>query len=1053
MARVEQTTLQFKVEINGETVKAQKSIKDLKADYRSLRKELELLPKESQAYNDKLKELAKVDAALNDHRQGIREMSKGFSQSSGAASKFSGVLKNVGSSITAAFGPVTLILGAVSALVGITKAAFDAAIEMGNLQEKTNQVTGLIGEDLKNATATASALGKTFEIDVPKGIDAANAAANAYIKPGQEIGDVYTSALDKIGDRLLALPGKGDKFLDQITEYSGKAKEAGLSMDRFFNLVATGINRGVPTDKLIDSIKEFDLRIKNLSKGQREVLESTFGTEFTDKIVQGVESGKITSIEALEEIGDGIKDLGETSAASQKVITELFGGPGEDATARYITLIDGVGESLDSVVDSSNVYIQRKQRLLELEKESALATAELSFQIEGSGQFFQEAGLIIKTFFIDGLASIVEIIRYFPEYFMAATSSGKAWANTIISGIELVLIKLNPLTGLLEKAFGIEIKLPRFDIEDDPFGKVEAQIDADRKAFEERQRQKVLEEQEKTDAAKSLQTLQAERERQKQLQNLTRAEQQKLAQIELEAAKKIEDLKIALMEDGLEKQIAAAKLAAEREIQAVKGSKEQIALQEQLIYQKLQKQIEALRAAEKDKRLKDELKVISDEEKARNDSYKRRIDALKKAHDQEILLITQRALNDVEAGLSVEEADILIKERMLEEARAFLEKRKALEEEFGINDPETSQAIVDDELAAFRAKEEQKLQIRKENWDKTISIAENASSIINSFSDLISANNQRRFDAEIANIQEREAAALKAAGDNEGKKAKIRENFEKQTQRVREQQAKAQQRTAISRAVIDGALAIMRIAADVPKVDFGITTALMIAAQVAATAAQVGVIKSQTFAKGGRLPLNLFSRSDRKPQPGKGGMPKGPSHKEGHIFLVDGRSGNIAGAIEGGEPILSTETYKNNPYLVDKLLDSSMNRGGKNIEDELRDYFFLNKPIPEVLRINTSSEHSTTNIYRKGGLLPGLKSVPVWQDGGLLVDGPTTTPSQAVIESTTAPGVDLGIRDDLKALIEVTKNNRFIMIGEQDAEGLARMMDVMAKEKSNRTLD
>lgn len=1052
MARVEQTTLQFKVEINGETVKAQKSIKDLKKDYRDLRQKLETIPQESQKYNDKLKELAKVDAALTAHRKNIRGISDGFVKNTEGASKFTGVLKKVGSSISSAFGPATLILGAVSYLVGITKAAFDAAIEMGKLQEKTNQVTGLIGEDLKNATATASALGKTFEIDVPKGIDAANAAANAYIKPGQEIGDVYTSALDKIGDRLLALPGKGDEFLDQITEYSGKAKDAGLSMDRFFNLVATGINRGVPTDKLIDSVKEFDLRIKNISKGQREVLEKTFGTEFTDKIVKGVEEGKITSIEALDQIGGGIKELGETSAASQKVITELFGGPGEDATAKYITLISGVSEELGSVVDTSNVYIQRKQRLLELEKQSALATAELSFQIQGGNQLFQEAGLILKTDFINGLSKVLEVIQYFPEYFSAATSSWQAFGNVIISGIEFIFRKMTGLGFIIEKIFDVKLELPRFETDGDPYAEVEAKIDADRKAFEERQRQKVLEEQGKTDAAKRLQSLQAERERQKQLQNLTRSEQEKLAQIELEAAKKIEDLKIALMEDGLEKQIAAAKLAAQREIESVKGSKEQIAVQEQLIYKKLQKQIESLRAADRDKRKKDEEKALSDEAKSRAASYNRRVDALKKAHEKEILLITQKALSDIESGMSVADADVLLKERMLASAKEFLEKRKQLEEEFGVDDPATSQESVDDELAKFRAKEEEKLRIRKENWDKTISIAENASSIINSFSDLIAANNQRRFDAEIANIQAQEAAALKAAGDNEAKKARIRENFEKQTQRVREQQAKAQQRTAISRAVIDGALAVMRIAADVPKADFGITTALMIAAQVAATAAQIGVIKSQTFAKGGRLPLNLFGRSDRGPQPGKGGMPKGPSHKEGHIFLIDGRSGNIAGAIEGGEPILSTETYRNNPYLVDKLLDSSMNRGGKNIEDELRDYFFLNKPIPEVLRINTTPAQANIT-YQKGGILPRLSSVPVWQDGGLLVDGPSTTPSQAVVESTTAPGVDLGIREDLKALIEVTRNNRFIMIGEQDAESLARMMDVMAKEKSNRTLD
>jgi hypothetical protein len=72
----------------------------------------------------------------------------------------------------------------------------------------------------------------------------------------------------------------------------------------------------------------------------------------------------------------------------------------------------------------------------------------------------------------------------------------------------------------------------------------------------------------------------------------------------------------------------------------------------------------------------------------------------------------------------------------------------------------------------------------------------------------------------------------------------------------------------------------------------------------------VGNIQKQKFAKGGALP-------------------QGPSHAQGGIKLVS--AGNIVGEIEGGEPILSKDTYRNNKPLVDRLLYSSMYRGGAPI--------------------------------------------------------------------------------------------------------------------------
>ena len=78
--------------------------------------------------------------------------------------------------------------------------------------------------------------------------------------------------------------------------------------------------------------------------------------------------------------------------------------------------------------------------------------------------------------------------------------------------------------------------------------------------------------------------------------------------------------------------------------------------------------------------------------------------------------------------------------------------------------------------------------------------------------------------------------------------------------------------------------------------------------------AQVSQMKSTTYAKGG--------------------IAQGASHREGGISMIDSKTGNKVGEMEGGEPylILSNDTYKNNKTLVDELLDSSMNRGGASVQ-------------------------------------------------------------------------------------------------------------------------
>jgi hypothetical protein len=83
----------------------------------------------------------------------------------------------------------------------------------------------------------------------------------------------------------------------------------------------------------------------------------------------------------------------------------------------------------------------------------------------------------------------------------------------------------------------------------------------------------------------------------------------------------------------------------------------------------------------------------------------------------------------------------------------------------------------------------------------------------------------------------------------------------------------------------------------------------------------------------------------------KGGfIPDGPSHSNGGMQVLDG-NGNAVAEIEGGEPILSRETYRNNQQTIDALLYSSQRLNGQKVN------------------INNSGALSAERYFRSGGII------------------------------------------------------------------------------------
>jgi hypothetical protein len=103
------------------------------------------------------------------------------------------------------------------------------------------------------------------------------------------------------------------------------------------------------------------------------------------------------------------------------------------------------------------------------------------------------------------------------------------------------------------------------------------------------------------------------------------------------------------------------------------------------------------------------------------------------------------------------------------------------------------------------------------------------------------------------------------------------------------------------------------------------------------------------YALGGRAPYS--------------GVPSGPSHANGGIDMINTQTGQRIGNMQGGEPIFSIDTYRNNPEIVDRLLQASMYEGGRRLS--MSDFL---SSVP-VMNMNTASRASTSSTFETGGVV------------------------------------------------------------------------------------
>ena len=320
--------------------------------------------------------------------------------------------------------PVFLAIAGIAGAGVAFKFWFDYNRGLVEATRLTQQFTGKSGDDLKAYRNEVQAVADTFNKDFKEVLESTNAVSKQF-------GISQDEALALVKDGFIAGADANGEYLETLKEYPAYFKEAGVSASQFVAITAQAGKSGIYSDKAVDTIKEGNLRIREMTKATADALTG-IGLNYKE-LQTNLQNGSMTTFDVIQKVSEKLNELPESSAAVGTAIADIFGGPGEDAGLQYLKTLKDIDTDLDSVKDKAG-------QLGKLQEEQLRSQADLNNVIAGlfdmTGGTFEMMTTRAKTFVNDGITSIIKGIVDIINYFVKLYNDSIAF-RAIVQGIIL----------------------------------------------------------------------------------------------------------------------------------------------------------------------------------------------------------------------------------------------------------------------------------------------------------------------------------------------------------------------------------------------------------------------------------------------------------------------------------------------------------------------------------------------------------------------------------------------------------------------------------------
>lgn len=306
--------------------------------------------------------------------------------------------------------PIGAVVTALAGFAVVAKYIYDYNTEMAKATKLTQEFTGLVGAELEDVTVRAKNFSEQTSTDMKEVIRTVNAVANAYNLSYGQAFDLVEKGYAKAGQ-------SAEDFFDNTDEYIQQFKNAGYSADEFFSILESGAKNGTYKDKIVDNIKEMDLRLKEFNKSTSDSLVQAFGQDFTNKLEKGLKTGTITTKDAIKQIADESDKLGLNFQQKQRLVAGVFGAMGEDAGG-FVKVLDTVQDGINNSNRELTELEQAQLNVIKATNEYEQAFADL-FNLTGGGFEMMKANFksIIFEYMTKAIRTIIDFANGFVDVY------------------------------------------------------------------------------------------------------------------------------------------------------------------------------------------------------------------------------------------------------------------------------------------------------------------------------------------------------------------------------------------------------------------------------------------------------------------------------------------------------------------------------------------------------------------------------------------------------------------------------------------------------------
>lgn len=410
------------------------------------------------AYSDRLVEGLGLNSQFG---QSLLALGRGGDEAKGVFTAMGDGAKALGNTLMGLMkNPVFLAIAGVAGAAGAFKWWYDYNAGLVEATRLTQQFTGLAGQELSQVRNQVTVLADTFDSDFREVMVAANAVSKQF-------GIDIQQSLNLVQQGLVAGANANGEFFDTLREYPAYFREAGLTAEQFIAITTQAAQQGIFSDKGVDTIKEANLRLREMTTSTAEALDG-IGIS-SQEVQEALRTGAMTTFDVIQQVSARLSELPDSAAVVGTAIADIFGGPGEDAGLAYIRTLQDINLNLDEVTARTGVLgqLQEKQLRSELELQNALSAL---FDATGGG--FERMTTNVKVFINQGLTGlingIISIYNYLADFYNESVLLRGLWNGIVttfkiafdtIGNILAFFVDLVQSTGqVIKGAFTLDFK-------------------------------------------------------------------------------------------------------------------------------------------------------------------------------------------------------------------------------------------------------------------------------------------------------------------------------------------------------------------------------------------------------------------------------------------------------------------------------------------------------------------------------------------------------------------------------------------------------------------